>query len=328
MASSSEQNDIEVWNDPEFVEEVIKETQKREREYEITERAGKFIKGKDDTKKSKQTNMEAFFPLISQVNVTSFSKIYVAKYIPGQPMPPCPNKGKNVLIHTSNKYLGGSLSPYHLKDENGNLLENIWQFSKVYYYVSGMKTALSKFHPDKIIWEHQSETHVNLPALYQINESYWAWRKKGTSNPYAVRYPNGYRGRTECMYALWPKDKCAIGEDVGIMDPEGIEYKKLDYIQARKVIYCGEYARLAPLTKCFQELKKMMNEGMTIQIVEVDGPDVSWYKNSDISGAIKDKSLAISKTVIEYLLNDVKHPFGHGYVITALLLGGTSWITA
>jgi hypothetical protein len=309
----------EEWNDPEFVDEVIKVTEKRERQYdEYNEKTKRFNKG--DT--SHITSY--FFPLIPQPNVTNVSKVYVAKYIPGQPMPKCPNKGRNILIHTSNKYLGGSLSPYHLKTEDGYLLENAWQFAKVYPYVYAQKTSFSRFKPDHIIWEHPTEKHVGDDK--KPLKEYWSWRTKGMSTAYAIRYPNGFKARHECIYSLWPTSKCTIGEETDIVDHNGERYKKLTYIEARKAIYCAEYVKNALLTKCFKEIQELMKKGITIQIVEVDGPNVDWYKKSEISSAIRDQSLAISRSVIEYLLNDPKHPFGHGYVIAALLLGGASWM--
>lgn len=317
MASQDES----MMNDPELAEEIIRITEKREREYD------EYTKKIDGLKRSKTTPITSYFPLLPQINITNTSRVYVAKFIRNEPLPPCPNKGKNILIHTSNKYLGGSLSPYHLKDENGCLLENVWQFSKVYWTVYAQKTALSSYDPDNIIWEHPAEIHID-PTSRKPTKEYWEWRKKGTHNAKAVRYPNGFHGRNECAYALWPADKCTIGEETDIVDPDGVKYKKLTYIEARKVIYCGEYARLVHLTDCFKKIQQMISEGQTIQIIEVDGPNIDWYKKSPISGGIKDKSLAMKKSVIDYLLNDPTHPFGHGYTIAALLLGGASWICA
>lgn len=320
MASCSlDENEDELWNDPEWIEEVIRKTKKRERDYdhhiEINEKRQK-----------KTPQITSYFPLLTQPNIESVSKVYVSRFTPGQPAPPVPNKGKNIVIHVSPKYLGGSLSPYNLKDENGNLLENIWQFAKVYYIVEQQKTSISRFHPETIIWEHPLETHVDY-VTKKLTEKYWQWRKKGTANPYAVRYPNGFFGRTKCLYSLWPASKTTLGEETDITDADGVVYRKLDYIQARKAIYCGEYARLISNNACFKKIKEMMKKGQTIQIVEVDGPKVEWYKKSPISSAINGQSLAISKSVIEHLINDETHPFGHGYTIAALLLGGASWMT-
>ena len=150
-------------------------------------------------------------------------KIKVAKYFPGKPQPQTEGY-TNILIHTSPAGLGGPLSPYVLRNEHGQLLENIWQFSKVYEIVNALKTPLSRFHPDTIIWEHPREIHFKDGEL---TEDFWAWREKGMNNLYAVRYPNGFKGRTKCLFAVWP----------GNNDEEDV---KLNYIEGRKRIYCGD----------------------------------------------------------------------------------------
>ena len=162
--------------------------------------------------------------------------IRVAKYYVGKPLPETPDF-KNILIHTKSvKTLGVELSPYVLTNEEGQLVENVWQFSKVYEKVEEQKIPLSRFQPNTIVWEHPAETHV---VDGEIQPAYWAWRKKGMQNSYAVRYPNGFNGRRKCLYSLWP------------VNDDDVLFEQLDYIQARKKIYCGEYARLAPKTNDF-----------------------------------------------------------------------------
>lgn len=239
-------------------------------------------------------------------------KVRVAKYYPGKPLPTTPGY-RNVLIHTSPDGLGGGLSPYVLRNEQGHLLENIWQFSKVYGVVEAQKIPLSrKFHPTKIIWEHPREIHLD-PKTRLLTPEYWAWRKKGMNNPWAVRYPNGYRGRHNCLCSVW-------------VEQNSQEVKILDYISARKIIYCGEYARLAPRTSQFQRLLQLLRTGENLQIIEVDGPDpeLDFPPYDEIS--IDNPGLLITEEKIRLLLEDPRKPFGHGYTIAALLLGGKSWL--
>lgn len=185
-------------------------------------------------------------------------QVCVAKYYPGKKEPE--TKGfRNVLIHTSSSGLGGPLSPYVLRNEKGQLLENVWQFSKLYPRVTRQRTSLSRFQPGNIIWDHPEEIHVDA-ASGEPTLAYWAWRKKGENNPYAVRYPNGFHGRKSCICSLWPDDSLE-------------SWARLGYIEARKKIYCGEYIRLAPRTEAFKKLRALLMQGVNLQLVEVDGPE-------------------------------------------------------
>jgi hypothetical protein len=137
----------------------------------------------------------------------SRGRVLVAKYYPGKPQPVAPAGCRNVLIHSSSQGLGGPLSPFILKDDRGQLLENVWQFSKLYRKVTRQRTALGRHHPDTIVWEHPAEVHVDEQG--EPNAAYWKWREKGMSNARAVRYPNGYGGRTKCVCAIVGNERLA-----------------------------------------------------------------------------------------------------------------------
>jgi hypothetical protein len=232
-------------------------------------------------------------------------QVRVAKYYPGKPQPTTPGF-RNILIHTSPSGLGGPLSPYVLKNEQGQLLENVWQFSKRYARVTQQKVYVNRYRQDKIIWEHPAEEHRD-PESGEPNAAYWTWREKGMNNPYAVRYPNGFDGRHSCLCAVW-------------------QNKRLDYIEARKQIYCAEYARLAPLTQSFKTLQAMLERGENLQLLEVDGPDptLTFAPYDQIS--VRAPGMLMNEDNIRLLVNDSRKPFGHGFVIAALLLGGDEWI--
>lgn len=236
--------------------------------------------------------------------------VAVAKYYPGTP-PPHKENFETILIHTTDKNLGGDLSPYVLKDEQGCLLENIWQFAKVYPHVTQQRVPLSKFQQDTIIWEHPAEVHCEND---EITPAYWKWRKKGMKNPWAVRYPNGFHGRRSALFSVWKNDA----------NPSQID--RMDYIEARKRIYCGEYIRLGPRTPHFKTLQQMLNNGKNLLIVEVDGPDptLDYPPYDKISSS--DPALMIDEEVIRLLINDRRKPFGHGFVIASLLLNGFNWL--
>lgn len=236
-------------------------------------------------------------------------KIRVAKYHTGRPLPVTPDY-TNVLIHVSGQTIGGGLSPFVLRNESGQLLENVWQFAKVYAKVEAQTAKLGRYS-STVIWTHPAEVHVEgdhiLPA-------YWEWRNKGMNNRYAVRYPAGFHGRHKCLFSIAP----------GAVPDGG--FQRLNYIQARKRIYCGEYARLAPREAHFLRLQAMLNSGQNIQICEVDGPDVTLSHPPYDRISATDPGLDIDESAIRLLVNDPIRPFGHGFVIAALLLGGAQWM--
>jgi len=235
------------------------------------------------------------------------SKVFVQKYT-GKYVPVKTGDATNIVIHSSSKRLGAELSPFILKNEKGQILENVWQFSKVYEKVTQQKTRKSRYHAE-IIWEHPEEIHVDADG--EITEEYWNWREKGMNNTYAVRYPNGYRGKAKCLFSLYEfAPSC---------------YVPLNYIESRKMLYCAEYTRLAPLTDTFQKMKQLLERGDVI-IHEVDGPDPSLDYFPFDSLTEENPALEIDEKVIRTLIEDTRRPFGHGYVIGALLLGGQKWM--
>lgn len=247
--------------------------------------------------------------LCARIRAPKASRILVAKYYPGKPVPRTPGY-MNIVIHTSGSNLGGDLSPYILSDEHGQLLENVWQFSKVYASVTAQRVPISQKRQDIVIWEHPKEVHFRNG---QVTAAYWRWRCKGMTNQYAVRYPNGYDRRQACLFSLWP-------------DAKG-DFQALKYIEARKQIYCGEYKRLAPKTPHFKKLQSLLSSGVNLQILEVDGPDPTLRFPPYDRISKESPGLPMCEETIRMLLHDDRKPFGHGYVIAALLLGGADWLS-
>jgi hypothetical protein len=254
-------------------------------------------------------------------------EVRVAKYYPGRAIPRMENF-KTILIHTSPHDIGGPLSPYLLKNEEGQLLENVWQFSKLYPSISAQKIPLSRYHPNIIIWQHPQEDHIEKKTNEPL-EAYWAWREKGMNNRYAVRYPNGFYGRKKCVCSIWRNASAASSSDSSssiVFDSSLASYQRLGYIDARKVIYCGEYIRLAPKTEAIKHLQSLHLHVQNLLIVEVDGPDptLNYPPYNQIS--TQSPGLLISDETIRILVNDPRKPFGHGYVIASLILSGASWM--
>ena len=275
-----------------------------------------------DSEDTSESSEKAVSPVILMPN---HGRVRVAKYFPGKNQPIM--KGfRNVLIHVSNQGLGGPLSPFQLKNEYGQLLENIWQFSKLYSRIGSQMTPISRFRPGEIIWEHPSEIHTDSEG--DPTTEYWNWRSKGMNNQFAVRYPAGFWYRTKCICSIvtddWIKDRS--------IDPSkrSESFHRLTYLEARKTIYCGEYARLCRSHPEFLKLKSMLCNGENLLILEVDGPPLDQNQCGFPYNLVGPTSpgLLLTETIIATLIDDARFPFGHGYTIGALLLGYDSLICA
>lgn len=210
------------------------------------------------------------------------------------------------------RYGFSSLSPYILKDENDVIFENYWQFSKIYEEVPPSTQHYSRY--DKtVIWSYPHERHA-VPAKeggWIITSTYLNWRKQGFMNPYPVRYPVGYHHRGKCIGAFKSL-------------PDGSYSPLLDYIESRKEIYLMEYVRLVRQHRDLYEIKRMIEAGLNIMIIEVDGPhqeSLDYYKDKyNVSDDfIKANSVEATMKNLSILLNDPKHPFGHGYCLAIAL---------
>lgn len=211
-----------------------------------------------------------------------------------------------VCLTKSTKY--GMLGPYCLKNDDGQIMENIYQFSKIYEKVPKVSSKESRFS-SSIIWNHPAETHVidHVPT-----SEYWNWREKGMNNPYPVRYPAGYNNRHECLGILKENN-------------EDGTYDCLNYIEGRKQVYIPEYSKLVKTQPKFKELKDMLLQGKNLLIIEVDGPhqeSLDYYKEkyNVTDDFIEDSTIIVNEANIGVMLNDEKHSFGHGYVLAMCLL--------
>jgi len=195
------------------------------------------------------------------------------------------------------------LSPYDLKDENGHLHENIWQFSKVYEKIPKSVQRKSRWD-NTIIWDHPSEAHV---MDGQLTEEYFKWREKGFNCQYPIRYPVGYNHRHKCVGSL--------------KSTEGDELELLDWVESRKQIYLPLYDKLVRKEKKFEELKEKLKNGQNLLLIEPDGPhpeDAEYYAKFGVK--IENETILMNEHNLKFLLNDTKRPFGHGYCLGLALL--------
>ena len=227
-----------------------------------------------------------------------------------QIIPSYPNFTPILCLTPSSPY--GSIGPYVLKDEKGRIMENIWQFSKVYKRVPYTKEFYSRWNQTEIR-KHPSEIHLNKDG--KLTDKNWAWRKKGFECKYPVRYPVGFNHRGECLYAL---------EDG--KDDKNDSKEKLSYIDARKRIYVPVYTRLVKQQRQYKELVERLNKGENLLIIEIDGPHqeaLSYYKEKYgvDDDFIVGSTIVATESNLKIMLNDSKFPFGHGYVLAMALMG-------
>ena len=217
----------------------------------------------------------------------------------------------------------GSLSPYMLKDSQGRILENVWQFSKVYQRVPDVTQARSRYDTT-IIWRWPAETHASdiqfneegQAVSASLNSKYFNWRKSGMNAPEPIRYPVGYHHRHKCLFCLH--------EDVN--DTNNADYQALTYIPSRKKLYLPMYVEAVVKAPQFKHLKAKLERGENVLIAEVDGPhqeSLDYYiKEYGVSeDFIQDDTMLATYENLNIMLEDPKHPFGHGYCLALALLG-------
>lgn len=203
----------------------------------------------------------------------------------------------NVLVHTNH-----AMSPYVLRDDQGHIMENAWQFSKLWPKTPNICTSVSRWSKREIRWAYNETVFVDED--HNPNDAYWAWRHEGMTWSRWVRYPVGYKHHNEAL--------CSI---VGTP----LHYEKLDYIQARKQIYYRLYRDAVVQTLAFKKLKQRFDTGESIQINEVDGP--SHDPASPPFDQVIDGSLQIHADMLQRLIENPSQPFGHGYALAGALIG-------
>ena len=239
-------------------------------------------------------------------------------YIPNGIIPSFDNYETIVVMTKSSKYF--SLSPYCLKDEQGRIMEQIWQSSKLNIWVPEVKEVYSRWD-NRVIWEWPSEYHVKDG---NIQPNYWKWRAAGLSCKDAVRYPTGQqfykRNRWHCIIAEIPPE-------LDLTIPQALcKFIPLDWIEGRKQVYIPNYSRLVQREKQYLELAEKLRNGINLLIVEVDGPhqeSLSYYKEKYKveDNFIQKDTMIANKINLDLMLNDEKHSFGHGYCLAGCLLG-------
>lgn len=216
--------------------------------------------------------------------------------------------GYTTILCLSKSSTYGSISPFCLTDKAGQILENVWQFGKVYSRIPAQKIPKTHFDP-QIVWDWPAQTHWDDKAK-QPTPEYWQWRNAGMACPHPIRYPVGRRVRTQCLGYLTAPDAPLLG-----------------YIDARKQVYLPLMLDALRGSETFLKLQARLANGENLLIVEVDGPhyeSLGYYKQKYGVGddfISPQNTMAATMSNLAIMLDDPKHPFGHGYCVAAALLG-------
>lgn len=225
------------------------------------------------------------------------------------PVPVSFPDGYSVINLMKHEDVYGCLSPFSLTMPEGEITENVWQFSKVYSQVKSIRQK----RKDVVIWEYGDETHVDETGA--LMPAYMTWRKTGMTHPHAVRYPVGRALASTCLYALKDPIPGAVPD----------EASKLGYVEARKTIYEPMYTEAAMRQPVFHELATSLKSGTKLAIVETDGPhaeSLEHYKTTWDLGDdfIVDGYMEATEANLNIMLEDTKHPYGHGYCLARALM--------
>ncbi|ATZ81073.1 hypothetical protein BMW23_1028 [Bodo saltans virus] len=208
----------------------------------------------------------------------------------------------------------GALSPYSIKTPDGIIIENYWQFLKVYENVLPIKCTFSTFDK-RVVFTYGGGQHIDKNN--EVTDEWNHWRKLGFACNDPVRFPVGSnpKARASCKFSL------CINDD-GTIDT----HNRLDYVEARKKVYCKAYCDNVKLHKFFDNLKKRLVNGENLLIIEVDGPhqeSLDYYKKTYgvDDDFIDNGTIEVNSSNMKIMLNDSKHAFGHGYCLAMELLG-------
>jgi hypothetical protein len=222
----------------------------------------------------------------------------------------------NVLKWNNSKYK--TLCPYFLRTDGeeehynpGNILfENYYQSCKIFTTVCKNEVYPSRFqygNPKYLLWKYEplniEGDEIYIKNTDSINyENYERWRNSLWSCQHPIRYPNTYGRKSLTVFSLF-KDK--YGNE-----------KRLDYIDARKLIYVTEYVRLVRKTKEYKLLLDKLNKGINLLICEIDVPAI--YKKGKYKS--EENIKLVNLDYIKELLNDKTEAFGHGLALSCALL--------
>ena len=184
-------------------------------------------------------------------------------------------------------------------------LENFWQFGKVYEGKTIFHHYISRRQKEDL--EFVCSDEEGNPT-----EDWFKVRDYGFNIDHGYRHP--FSGKP--LYQYYVEDGKVV---------------RLGYIESRKKVYIKEYAKLVYNSSSFKRIKKLLDEGKTIALVDFDAYN---YYDHDVMVKRYEADKKRFGSSFSYSLNDylniktmkdvVNFPgllMGHGFVLKLLLQG-------
>jgi len=133
-------------------------------------------------------------------------------------------------------------------------------------------------------WQFSKVYADHVDENQDPTSSYFTWAEWGWDQSWAKRYPKGKGAKP--LYSYW-------------------DGEKLDYIEARKRIYCPLYSKAVENTETFTKLKRLYEEGDILLF------DFDCYDPKGMS--------------YEEILNCPTKKMGHAFVLAMMLEGERVW---
>lgn len=224
----------------------------------------------------------------------------------------CPDLDERIIIDVTsrnrNRDFARQVSPFFVGPVTGSdgataeNLEIFWQVGKVFPHHD------SEGKPSEEYFNYRRMMYKKHPEEFQ---------KTLMRHPYREF---GYEPEEMLYWPWWNK--------------ETGEYEHLSYLEGRKKVYIPEYAKLVAHTSALQEMKKLLDEGKKIAILDFDG--FNYYCEDAMKVRYRAYVLRCKKLKTPVLLKekdftnikDMKSavnfadtPVGHAFVIKSLLQG-------
>lgn len=133
------------------------------------------------------------------------------------------------------------------------------------------------------LWQFSKVYPCHVDSSGNVNDEWVEWRKGGWQDIKAHRYPMG-KG-TIPLFSLWNGER-------------------LDYIQARKLVYTTEYARNVVRTDSFGTLLELHAHNTDVSLRDYDGYD---YRLLGVT--------------LQDVINNPKRKMGHAFVLAMIIEG-------
>lgn len=137
-------------------------------------------------------------------------------------------------------------------------------------------------------------------------ENYWQSKKVYEHVSHEVTYE--WWTKQDKPHRRYPGSKCKT-----VLGAKHGDYTSLlNYVDSRKLVYVPEYNDLIQGREMLQFYQDQIAQGNDVTIFDFDGPRTP-------EGEVT--CLEVTEDLLIEKINDLRHPFGHGYVIASILAG-------